>query len=96
MCKSINLSHIKKLIPPFNDCEQERINGSGPAPGLFDHLLDGLDQRIDEEMILGKIKKTITKRNQNLNRELKLDEMKSLLVKLQIWRDRISNSFVRR
>ena len=48
-----------------------------------------------EEMILGRIKQSLKKLNQNLNRDMKLDEMKSLLRKLQIWRDRISNSFTR-
>jgi hypothetical protein len=48
-----------------------------------------------EEMIIGRIKKTLKKRNQNMNRDMKIDEMKSLLRKLQIWRDRVSNAFSR-
>ena len=48
-----------------------------------------------DEMILGRIKKSLTKRNQNLNREMKEDDMRTLSHKLQIWRDRISNSFAR-
>ena len=48
-----------------------------------------------EEMILGRIKKSLKKLNQNLNRDMKIDDMKSLLRKLQIWRDRVSNAFSR-
>jgi hypothetical protein len=53
------------------------------------------EEEKSDEMLLGKIKKSITKRTQNLTREMKIDEMKTLLHKLQIWRDRISNSFAR-
>ncbi len=48
-----------------------------------------------DEMLLGRIKKSLMKRNQNLNRDMKTEDMKTLLRKLQIWRDRISNSFAR-
>ena len=53
------------------------------------------DEDKPDEMFLGRIKKSLTKRNQNLNRDMKIDEMKTILLKLQIWRDRISNSFAR-
>ncbi len=53
------------------------------------------DEDKPDEMFLGRIKKSLTKRNQNLNRDMKIDEMKTVLLKLQIWRDRISNSFAR-
>ncbi|MCK4849640.1 MAG: hypothetical protein KAT16_11465 [Candidatus Heimdallarchaeota archaeon] len=53
------------------------------------------EEEKSDEMLLGRIKKSLMKRNQNLNRDMKLEEMKTLLRKLQIWRDRISNSFAR-
>ena len=53
------------------------------------------DEEKSDEMLLGRIKKSLKKRNQNLNRDMKIDEMKTILLKLQIWRDRISNSFAR-
>jgi len=53
------------------------------------------DKEKPDEMFLGRIKKSLTKRNQNLNRDMKIDEMENILLKLQIWRDRVSNSFAR-
>ena len=53
------------------------------------------DEEKSDEMLLGRIKKSLMKRSQNLNRDMKIDEMKTILPKLQIWRDRISNSFAR-
>ena len=48
-----------------------------------------------DEMLLTKIKKSIKSRGQNLEREMKTDEIKNLSLKLKIWRDRISNEFTR-
>ena len=48
-----------------------------------------------DEMLLSKIKKSIKSRGQNLDREMKTEEIKNLSLKLKIWRDRISNEFTR-
>lgn len=62
--------------------------------GKFSEEKMAVEEKTDE-MFLGRLKKSIKKLNQNLNREMKADEMKDILRKLQIWRDRISNSFAR-
>ncbi len=62
--------------------------------GKFSEESSIVEEKTDE-MILGRIKKSLLKRNQNLNRNMKNEEMKTFLHKLHIWRDRISNSFAR-
>ncbi len=48
-----------------------------------------------DEMLLSRIKKSIKSRGKNLDRDLKPEEIKKLVLKLKIWRDRISNEFTR-
>jgi hypothetical protein len=52
-------------------------------------------QTPEDEMLLTRIKKSIKSRGQNLDREMKTEEIKNLSLKLKIWRDRISNEFTR-
>jgi hypothetical protein len=52
-------------------------------------------QATEDEMLLTRIKKSIKSRGQNLDREMKTDDIKNLSLKLKIWRDRISNEFTR-
>ncbi|MHA2226336.1 MAG: hypothetical protein ACXAC8_14095 [Candidatus Hodarchaeales archaeon] len=48
-----------------------------------------------DDLLLTRIKKSFKSRGKTLIRDMKPKEVKTLAIKLQIWRDRISNEFTR-